>query len=101
MPTAYFNTIGDYELAKDAKRKQLRKVVVQELGPEQFHVLMQFQGDDFWRALATRRAPEAPRTFKHRERLLTHLAENYPQLKTVKVERLSPDEYEVRLKDYR
>lgn len=101
MPTPYLNTISDYELAKDAKRKTLRLAVVQQLGAEHFQVVLQFQGDDYYRAMATRRAPKEPRVFKNLDRLLAHLAQQYPQLKEVTIERLTPAVTTVKLRSYR
>lgn len=91
MATQYLDLINDIELGKDGKRRQVEEAVVQRLAENEYQVLLKFAGDNYFRAMATRRAPDEPRLFRNLERVLTHIAQNYRKLREVTIEQLAPE----------
>ena len=90
--------ITETELIKQGV-KAVRDIHVTELGDDKLTVKVQLRGQVEPVFLVTRREPNAPKQFRHRERLLRRLATVFPHIRKVTIER--EPVIEVKLSEYR
>lgn len=93
----FAGTITDTELASGAKNK-VQAIVVQQTGQFEFHLLVRLSPKSDWIALATRRHPAEPRTFKSLDRLVEKLKRDFPKISKATFQQLMPSSYELDLR---
>lgn len=92
----FAGTITDTELSSGAKNKA-QAIVIQQTGQFEFHVLVRLPQQRHWVAIATRRHPDQPRTFKNLDRLVEKLKRDFPKIKKATFQQLMPASYELDL----